>query len=118
MYSQAASDHGGGAEPAYSESGTERGLVNIAQRNENRDRRDRAHEAVRTYWRLTRFDISDFDLALQTAAPNGGSAVNEVGQEGVVDLVCDLLHLGEQFGLEPQAVWDRANVHYLAEVDD
>mgnify|MGYP001584387014 CR=1 FL=1 len=92
--------------------------MRINPHNENRDRRERAHEAVRAYWRITRFDTPDFDLALQAAAPGGGSAVNAIGQEGVVDLVCDLLHLGAQFGLEPRDVWDRANVHYSAEVSD
>jgi hypothetical protein len=52
------------------------------------------------------------------AEENSKAYENEPLEDQVVDLVTNLLHLAKSRGVDPQAVLDRAEMHYEAEIGD
>lgn len=58
-------------------------------------------------------------LATLTAETFGGEHPDAMHDDdleaAVTDLICDLLHLAERSGFDPQRVLERANSHYRTE---
>lgn len=85
----------------------------------NGDRSGWALEAVKTYTTITRGEeLVEFKSVMAPESVEDAALVKELREEVAGDLVCDLMHLLDRWGIEWAEVERQATMHYRDEAEE